>query len=336
MQLYIDSYGAFLGVKKEMFWVKPKEGEGQLIASRKINCILLSPSVRVSTDALLLALENSISVLLLNTIGQTKGLVWSSQYGSVATIRKRQALFAQHPQGMLWIRDVLFQKIQNQHYILQQLHQNKHLNQREYLNAQKILEGMCLKLKDWIIHPSIDLKQTAASFRGWEGTASRVYFYCISQVIPKQYQFKKRHKHPAYDTFNACLNYAYGILYGMIEVALIKAGIDPYLGILHTDRHNKPTLVFDLIEQYRHWVDDLVIQLFIEEKMQVQHFEKTSKEGLWLQAKGKEIVVAAFTNSIHQVILYKGNKRKRKAHIDLDAARLASMFKFFNPNLSNL
>jgi len=309
MQLYIDSYGAFLGVKKRMFWVKPKEGEGQLIASRKIRCILLSPSVRVSTDALLLALDNSISILLLNHIGQTKGLVWR-------------------------VRDILFQKIQNQYHVLQQLHQNKQLHQREYLNAEKIMAGMCLKLKNWTI--ATDLKQAAASFRGWEGTASRVYFYCISQVIPQQYQFKKRHKHPAYDTFNACLNYGYGILYGMIEVALIKAGIDPYLGVLHTDRHNKPTLVFDLIEQYRHWIDALVIQLFLEEKIQANYLKKTAKDGFWLQTKGKQIVVAAFTDTINQVILYKGNKRKRKAHIDLDAARLASMFKFFNPTLNNL
>lgn len=138
MQLYIDSYGAFLGVKDEMFWVKPIETEGKRIAVRKISSILLSPSTRVSTDALFLALKNSISVLLLDKIGRAKGLVWSGQYGSISTIRKHQALFAQHVQGMLWIRDLLLQKIKNQQNLLKQLYEEKHLIEREHLNTQKI------------------------------------------------------------------------------------------------------------------------------------------------------------------------------------------------------
>lgn len=329
MQLYIDSYGAFLGVKNGMFWVKPSEVAGQLIAVRKIRTILLSPSTRVSTDALFLALENSISVLLVDAIGRAKGLVWSGQYGSISTIRKRQALFAQHIQGMLWIRDLLGQKIENQNATLEELYQEKHLIQREFQNAQKIMTNMLHKLQHWTPSDNPDLKQIAASFRGWEGTASRAYFYCIGSIIPSKYQFKKRNKHPAYDPFNASLNYLYGILYGMVEVALLKAGIDPYMGILHTDRYNSPTLVFDLIDQYRHWVDKVVLQVFLTQDIPPTYFQKTTKEGLWLSSAGKKIFVHAFTDYMNQIVLYKNNRRKRQSHIDLDATRMATMFKFF-------
>jgi CRISPR-associated protein Cas1 len=329
MQLYIDSYGAFLGVKNGMFWVKPQEAEGRLIAVRKIKTILLSKGIRVSTDALFLALENTIPILLLDRIGRTKGQVWSGQYGSVSTIRKNQAIFANHIQGMIWIRELIIQKITNQKKLLEQLYNKKHLKEFSHQNAQDIMEGMIIKLKNWDATPNLDLKDIAATFRGWEGTASRAYFHCFTLVIPKHFEFKKRMKHPAYDRFNASLNYLYGILYGIIEVALIKAGIDPYMGVLHTDRYNSPTLVFDVIDQYRHWVDEIALDLFLKQAMPYSYFKEAPKDGLWLNYHGKDIIIDAFTKQINGIIEYNGNRRKRHSHIDLDAARMATMFKFF-------
>lgn len=56
------------------------------------------------------------------------------------------------------------------------------------------------------------------------------------------------------------LNYYYGMLYTIVEGALFAAELDPHLGILHIDTHNKPVLAFDLIEIFRPWVDALLIE----------------------------------------------------------------------------
>ena len=45
--------------------------------------------------------------------------------------------------------------------------------------------------------------------------------------------------------------YAYGVLYGLVEKACIVAGLDPFVGFLHTDNYNKTSLVFHLIEPFR-------------------------------------------------------------------------------------
>ncbi len=58
---------------------------------------------------------------------------------------------------------------------------------------------------------------------------------------------------------NAALNYGYGILYGQVERALVLAGLDPYGGFIHADRPGKPSLVFDLIEEFRQVVVDRTI-----------------------------------------------------------------------------
>lgn len=52
------------------------------------------------------------------------------------------------------------------------------------------------------------------------------------------------------------LNYAYGVLMYQVWGAVINAGLEPYLGLLHVDAPGKPALVLDLMEEFRPWVAD--------------------------------------------------------------------------------
>jgi len=45
-----------------------------------------------------------------------------------------------------------------------------------------------------------------------------------------------------------------------VHRTIIKAKLEPYLGFLHSVRYGKPSLVCDLQELYRYFVDDFVIQ----------------------------------------------------------------------------
>ena len=80
---------------------------------------------------------------------------------------------------------------------------------------------------------------------------AKKYFGAISSIVPEKYKFEGRSRNPAKDEFNAMLNYGYGVLYSMVEKACIIAGLDPYIGFLHTDNYNKKSLVFDVIELFR-------------------------------------------------------------------------------------
>jgi CRISP-associated protein Cas1 len=121
MQLYLDSYGAFLGVRNGMFWVKPRASEGRAFPVREVNAILLTQGVSMSSDALILAIQNTIPVLLLDAVEHPIGQVWSGQFGSISTIRKNQALFSNDLQGMEWMRQVLIQKGDQQSALLMAL-----------------------------------------------------------------------------------------------------------------------------------------------------------------------------------------------------------------------
>mgnify|MGYP000282241421 CR=1 FL=1 len=107
MQVYLDSYGAFLGVRHGMFFVKPKGAEGRTLPVREVKAIFLSKGVRVSTDALQLAIQEDIPVVLTDGLGRATGQVWSGQFGSISTIRKQQALFSMHMDGLQYVAGLL-------------------------------------------------------------------------------------------------------------------------------------------------------------------------------------------------------------------------------------
>jgi CRISPR-associated protein Cas1 len=140
---------------------------------------------------------------------------------------------------------------------------------------------------------------------GLEGMASRTYFEAISHVLPEEWKFTERSRHPAHDAFNATLNYGYGVLYSMVERGCILSGLDPYVGILHTDDYNKLSFVFDLIEIFRTYVDETVVFLFTKRKMHKEHFE-SFHGGIGLSKDGKGILMTELQSSFDKEIPYHG------------------------------
>lgn len=83
----------------------------------------------------------------------------------------------------------------------------------------------------------------------------------------------------AVDPFNACLNYCYAILETMVKQNCISQGIDSDFGIFHTDRQDRASLVFDLIEPIRPKVDKLLLDWMLCQKFDSRSFFET-REGV--------------------------------------------------------
>ena len=93
MQLIIDSYGAYLHIKDELFEVRIKKEENEIkkhFASQKVSSILLSKGAAISTDAIILAMKNNIDIVVLEYDGKPVGRFWHSKLGSTSKIRKKQ------------------------------------------------------------------------------------------------------------------------------------------------------------------------------------------------------------------------------------------------------
>ena len=141
--------------------------------------------------------------------------------------------------------------------------------------------------------------------------------------MPGRYKFDGRSRNPAKDEFNALLNYSYGVLYSRVEKACIIAGLDPYVGILHTDHYNKKSMVFDLIENFRIWADETVINLFAARKVLQEHFDKL-ENGFTLNKEGKAVLIEALTGFLDESIRYSGRNIKRGDIIQFECHKIAN------------
>lgn len=105
-------------------------------------------------------------------------------------------------------------------------------------------------------------KMTKDSIFGIEGSAAKVYFDYLRQTRLLGDEFVNRTGRYADDNVNKALNYGYAILLNIIYKSVINAGLNPYFGVLHSLRSAKPSLVLDIMEEYRSFlVDRNIIKL---------------------------------------------------------------------------
>ncbi|MBI5907759.1 MAG: CRISPR-associated endonuclease Cas1 [Burkholderiales bacterium] len=90
-----------------------------------------------------------------------------------------------------------------------------------------------------------------ASAMGYEGRAAAKYWASFAMLVPGELSFPGRHTRHATDPVNSAINYIYGMLYGEVWRAVIRAGLDPYFGIIHGTERDQGSLIFDMIEEYR-------------------------------------------------------------------------------------
>lgn len=321
MELVINSRGAHISKVGERFQVTV-EGTKQEFSSKKIEKILVTTSALITTDALKLAIENNIDVVFLEYNGKPFARVWHSKLGSITTIRRHQLKLNELPIGTEFVKEWITQKIDNQ---------INHLNKLKLNRSNEKIELIDEAIKDIEEHKSIlstlnnvPIDNIRGTMEGHEGYCAKKYFNTLGELIPEKYKFKGRSKNPASDEFNCMLNYAYGILYSRVESSCIIAGLDPYIGIMHTDNYNRTALVFDLIEMYRGYMDEVVFSLFSKRKVKQDMFDKVEGGGYWLNKLGKQTLIESVNNRFEEKIKYKGRIIKLNNVIQYDCHNIAN------------
>jgi CRISPR-associated protein Cas1 len=222
---------------------------------------------------------------------------------------------------------MIIDKIDNQVAVILSFMPDDDIRQEQIKTAIRKLNDYKTKIKTL---SDSTVSEIAPSLRGWEGAASKIYFSIIALFVKPELFSGQRSQNPATDIFNCLLNYGYGILYGKIEGALIKAGIDPYVGIMHRDDYNRPVLVFDVIEKYRVWVDYVVINLCLQNAIDEDCVSFKNDGSVWLEALGKRILIQSLNDYFDEVIKISGVERSRLSQIKLYAHKLAQDFMKFN------
>jgi CRISPR-associated protein Cas1 len=91
-----------------------------------------------------------------------------------------------------------------------------------------------------------------------ENYESRAAVYFWKTIFPPQMEFTRSREG---DPPNNILNYGYSILRAIVARGLVSSGLLPTLGIFHRNKYNAYCLADDIMEPYRPYVDQIVLEI---------------------------------------------------------------------------
>ena len=298
MQLIINTFGASLRKQGERFLVKAKDRE-LAVSVHKVQSILITTGAHLTTDAIELAVAHNVDLIFLGQDGEPYARVWQSRMGSTATIRRRQLEVADGPEGLALAREWIQAKLRHQLEFLEELHTRRPESSDLFTSPLGTIRASLERVTQ--LEGTLD--EERGTLMGLEGSAGRAYFACLGGLVPEVYRFKCRSRQPAQDGCNAMLNYSLGILYSLVERACICAGLDPFVGFLHTDNYNKRSLVFDLIEPFRILGERATLLLFTGRRVLKEHFEEVPG-GVALSKDDRVFFLAQFNERLDKTVRY--------------------------------
>lgn len=223
-----------------------------------------SRGVSLSSDAIEACCEQGIPIIFLSGYGNPYASLYASGLVGTVITRREQLLAYYDNRGIHIALAIAGGKLSNQEATLKYLAKNRRESAPE---TYEVLNDAAAAIRDNRaaldhLDPNQHIDEIRGQIMGIEGRAGYNYWQAVSTLLPDHYAWPGRGGRGATDPINSLLNYGYGILYGRIEQSIILAGLDPYAGFLHADRAGKPSLVLDLIEEFRQIViDRLVIGL---------------------------------------------------------------------------
>lgn len=279
---------------------------------------ILSSGVSVSADALEACAERGIPIFFVDAIGRPYASVYAA--GLAGTVITRREQMRAYDDERAFVLAVTFArgKIRNQALTLKYLARaRKETSEGEalLLAAGDVTDH--LRELDQMPPEHIDVAR--GRIMGLEGSAAHVYWAAARIVLPERYGWKSRETRGASDPINSLLNYGYGILYGQVERALVLAGLDPYAGFLHVDRPGKPSLVLDLIEEFRAVAVDRVVFGLAIRDYKIQQDERGMLTEVARRSFAEHIL-----KHLESKLRHEGERYPLRAIVQTQARRLAA------------
>ena len=282
--IFVHSSGISVGISKNSITLKKK---GKIVKKFPLNLIkkiiIASKGVSISSNLVYFATKNGISIDFISKY---------EPYAEILTLNPKshhmlikQISILNTPKHLEIAKAFVKGKVKNQ------------INYIKYLSKyHKFLKEDIKKFK------SLKGIECIESLRGYEGEMANIYWNAIAKIL--DFEIPGRVTKGATDVFNSALNYAYAILYSRIQHALVKAGLNIYVSYLHSFQDNKPTLVYDLIEEFRAFVVDRVIVSMFNRN------EKIEVIGGELTKSTKKLILDNVIEKLSSFTTYKNEKVK--------------------------
>src|SRR5437667_7355514 len=261
MELIVEGKRAFVGKHQGRLRVtRPHQSTVEMPLIHLKHVLIIGSGVSLSSDVIRVCSDEGIPIHFLDHRGTAIAGLYSAGLTGTVLTRRAQLLAYETAVGVAMVKAFVTGKLTNQANLLRYMAKYRKetapaLHTEITLIAQE-MQDYLYELEQ-LQAEKIDLIRDRVL--SVEGRAAQRYWLAVAHVVPADMQWPGRETRGAADAFNSALNYGYGILYCQVEQALTLAGLDPYGGYLHADRPGKPSLVLDLIEEFRQPIVDRTI-----------------------------------------------------------------------------
>jgi len=136
--------------------------------------------------------------------------------------------------------------------------------------------------------------------RGFEGAATAKCYQHLNDFIDDpSFHIRKRIRRKP-DPINSLLNVGYYLLFSRINSLCRTAGLNPYLGFLHSHADDYESLVVDIQELFRSRIDRFIIRLLNLKIIKEDDFQQTDR-GMYLTSNAFRRLLAEFEKELSRI-----------------------------------
>ncbi len=282
--LVVDGYGLHVGVENNQLVLT--DGVGSRRRKRSFprsnrtvrRLVILGRNGSITLAALRWCTDVGISVSIVDPGGSLTALT-AAPNPHDARLRRAQALAVGTNVGLSIARTLLHAKITGHAGVLyDKLNQPAVAQQLHAFATQLASVGDIERLRE------IESHAAKAYFAVWTGTVG-VHFATRERArVPEHWTLAGPRRsvlangtspRKAADPVNALLNYGYALGESVARQACQIVGLDPALGVLHTDTPHRDSMALDLLETLRPTIDTAVLQLLAERHFRRLDFTET-------------------------------------------------------------
>ena len=321
--LIVEEYGTFVGKHSERLQVeriKTREKVQQAPLMYLETVLIATRGASVSADAVEACAEAGIPIHFLNSQGRPYASLYSAGLAGTVETRRAQLQALNTAAGMQLAKSMAIGKIRNQANLLKYMAKYRKDKDPELYEEVRLLAGEVADHEEAVRRlPDDTLEALRFQLLSAEGRAAQKYWEAIGRLLLAELDWPGRRTQGASDPLNSALNYGYGILYGAVERACVLAGLDPYAGFVHVDRPGKPSLVLDLIEEFRQPVVDKTVLGMVNKGMPV-----TLDEQGRLVAESRRLLAEKVLGRLDSPERFEGKRYALSSIIQMQARHVAT------------
>ena len=260
--LYVNEPGSHVGKRSEHLVVRRDGRDTARVPIHAVRQVVVVGNVQVSTQALQTLIENEVPVAYLTGYGKFVGGFTPAPAKNVGLREAQYRHFSDPARALALAKAVVRAKLANQRALLMRCLRGD----GDRGSGEPAARDMAELLRRLDHAPGVE------SVLGLEGQGAALYFGEFGRFLRaappgRGFDFVARNRRPPKDPVNALLSFAYALLAKDCFAAVCAVGFDPYKGFFHANRHGKPSLTLDLMEEFRPVIADSVVLTLINNEL---------------------------------------------------------------------